>query len=96
MAANYGKKFHTPTHLVCIAHRIANFLSFHMRLVVVMNYGAGNALRDCEIGIFILYTYPKIYCCCEYKKLWNNVNDSFPESCYVKDYENAKLVNLPS
>ena len=20
----------------------------------------------------------------------------FPESCYVKDYENAKLVNLPS
>ena len=26
-----------PTHLVCNAHLIANFLSFHMSLVVVMN-----------------------------------------------------------
>ena len=23
-------------------------------------------------------------------------NDIFPERCYVKDYKNAKLVNLPS
>ena len=26
-----------PTHLVCNARHIANFLSFHMSLVVVMN-----------------------------------------------------------
>ena len=41
-----------PTHLVCYVHLIANFLSFHMSLVVVMNCGAGNALRDFEISIF--------------------------------------------
>ena len=29
-----------PTHLVCHVHLIANFLSFHMRLVVVVNCGA--------------------------------------------------------
>ena len=45
---------------------------------------------------FILYTYPKIYCSCRHKKLWNNAIDIFPESCYIKDSENAKLVNLPS
>ena len=28
--------------------------------------------------------------------LYNNVNDTFPESCNVKDYENVKLVNLSS
>ena len=34
--------------------------------------------------------------CCRHKKLQNNANDISPESCYVKDYEKAKLVNLPS
>ena len=28
--------------------------------------------------------------------LWNNANDTFAESCYFKDYENLKVVNLPS
>ena len=28
--------------------------------------------------------------------LQNNANDTFPESRYVKDYENVKLVNLSS
>ena len=57
-----------PTHLVCNDHLIANFLSFHMSLVVVMNCGAGNTLRGFEISMFyfflklFLYTYPKIYC----------------------------------
>ena len=27
--------------------------------------------------------------------LYNNVNNTFPESYNVKDYENIKLVNLP-
>ena len=43
---------HTPTHLVCHAYLIANFLSFHMSLVVVVNYGAGNALHGLEISMF--------------------------------------------
>ena len=46
------KEFNAPppppppptTHLVCNDHLIANFLSFHISLVVVMNCGAGNAL----------------------------------------------------
>ena len=41
-----------PTHLVCHVHLIANFLSFHMSLVVVVNCGAGNALRGFEISMF--------------------------------------------
>ena len=57
-------------YLVCNDHLIANFLSFHMSLVVVMNCGAGNALHGFEISMFyfflnfILYTYPKICCYC--------------------------------
>ena len=41
-----------PTHLVCDVHHIANFLSFHMSLVVVVKYGAGNALHGFEISMF--------------------------------------------
>ena len=41
-----------PTHLVCHVHLIANFLSFHMSLVVVVNCGAGNALRGFEKSVF--------------------------------------------
>ena len=48
-----------PTHLVCNDHPIANFLSFHMSLVVVMNCGAGNALRGFEISMF--YFFLKLY-----------------------------------
>ena len=48
-----------PTHLVCNAHLIANFLRFHMSLVVVMNCGAGNALRGFEISMF--YFFIKLY-----------------------------------
>ena len=72
-----------------------------MSLVVVMNCGAGKALRGFEISMFyfflnfILYTYPKIYCHCGHKMLQNNVNNTFPESYNAKDYENIKLVNLP-
>ena len=64
-----------PTHLVCHVHLIANLLGFHMSLVVVVNCGAGNALRGFEISIFIffwnfiLYTYSKTYCCCGHKML---------------------------
>ena len=51
---------HTPpTNLVCNDHLIANFLSFHMSMVVVMNCGAGNALRGFEISIF--YFFLKLY-----------------------------------
>ena len=46
---------HPHTHLVCNAHLIANFLSFHMSLVVVVNYGAGNALRGFEISMFYFF-----------------------------------------
>ena len=46
---------HTPTHLVCNIHLIANFLSFHMSLVVVMHFGAGNALHGIEISLFWFY-----------------------------------------
>ena len=47
------KEFNAPpTHLVCNDHLIANFLRFHMSLVVVMNCGAGNALRGFEISMF--------------------------------------------
>ena len=46
---------HTPTHLVCNIHLIANFLSFHMSLVVVMHFGAGNALHGIEISMFWFY-----------------------------------------
>ena len=48
-----------PTHLVCHVHLIANFLSFHMSLVVVVNCGAGNALRGFEISMF--YFFLKLY-----------------------------------
>ena len=41
-----------PTHLVCHVHLTANFLSFHMNLVVVVNCGAGNTLRGFEISMF--------------------------------------------
>ena len=50
---------HTHTHLICNDHLIANFLSFHMSLVVVMNYGAGNAVRGFEISMF--YFFLKLY-----------------------------------
>ena len=50
---------HPPTHLVCNDHLIANFLSFHMSLVVVINCGAGNALRGFEISMF--YFFLKLY-----------------------------------
>ena len=50
---------HPPTHLVCNDHLIANFLSFHMSLVVVMNCGAGNALRGFEMSMF--YFFLKLY-----------------------------------
>ena len=43
---------HIPTHLVCHTYLIANFLSFHMSLVVVVNCGAGNALHGLEISMF--------------------------------------------
>ena len=46
---------HPPSHLVCSAHLIAHFLSFHMSLVVVMNCGAGNALRGFEISMFYFF-----------------------------------------
>ena len=46
---------HTPTHLICNIHLIANFLSFHMSLVVVMHFGAGNALHGNEISMFWFY-----------------------------------------
>ena len=46
---------HTPTLLVCNIHLIANFLSFHMSLVVVMHFGAGNALHGFEIRMFWFY-----------------------------------------
>ena len=48
-----------PTHSVCNDHLIANFLNFHMNLVVVMNCGAGNALRGFEISMF--YFFLKLY-----------------------------------
>ena len=41
-----------PTHSVCNSHLVANFLSFHMSLVVVMNCGAGKALQSLEISMF--------------------------------------------
>ena len=50
---------HPPTHLVCNDHLMANFLSFHMSLVVVMNCGAENSLRGFEISMF--YFFLKLY-----------------------------------
>ena len=47
------------THLVCYAHLIANFLGFHMSLVVVVNCGAGNVLHGFEISVF--YFFLKLY-----------------------------------
>ena len=87
-----------PTHLVCHVHLIANFLSFHMSLVVVVNCGAGNALRGFEISMF--YFFLKLYFIHISKDillLWaQNANDTFLENCNVKDYENVKLVTLSS
>ena len=45
---------------------------------------------------FILYTHTEIASCCRHKLLKNSMYVTFPESCYAKDYENVKLVNLPS
>ena len=45
----------TPTHLGCNIHLIANFLSFHMSLVVVMHFGARNALHGIEISMHRCY-----------------------------------------
>ena len=66
---------HTPTHLVCNIHLILKFsqLSYES--------GCSHAFwcRKCAtwhwnkyvliLLNFILYTYPKIYCCCRHKKL---------------------------
>ena len=92
---------HPPTHLVCNAHLIANFLSIHVILVVAVNCGAENTLHSFEISMFyffnfISYTYPNINCHCGHKMLQNNANLTFPESRNDKDYENIKLVNLSS
>ena len=46
---------HTPTNLIHHACLIANFLNFHMSLVVVMNCGAGNALHGFEISMFYFF-----------------------------------------
>ena len=46
---------HTPTHLVCNIHLIANFLSFHMSLVIFMHFRAGNVLHGIEISMFWFY-----------------------------------------
>ena len=43
---------HIPTYLVCNIHLIANCPSFHMSLVVVMHFCAGNALHGTEISMF--------------------------------------------
>ena len=91
-----------PTHLVCHVHLIANFISFHMSLVVVVNCGAGNALRGFEISMF--YFFLKLYFIHISKDILllraqnaiKNENDTFPERRNVKDYENVKLVNLSS
>ena len=37
---NRGATINPNLEIVCNAHLIANFLSFHMRLVIVMNCGA--------------------------------------------------------
>ena len=47
-----GKRQETPTHLVCNALLVANYLSFHTSLVKVVNCSAGNALCGFEISIF--------------------------------------------
>ena len=90
---------HPPTHLVCNEHLIANFLSFHMSLVVVMNCGARNALRGFEISMF--YFFLKLNFIHIFKDILplraqhviSNVNNIFPQSYNVKDYENIKSVN---
>ena len=46
---------HTPTHLVCNVHLIANFLSFHMSLFVIINRGAGNVLHGIGISMFLFF-----------------------------------------
>ena len=48
-----------PTHLVCNARLIENFLCFHMSLVIVMNCGAGNSIRGFEISM--IYFFLKLY-----------------------------------
>ena len=72
-----------------------------MILVVVMNCGAGNALRGFEISMF--YFFSKFFYFIHISKdilplralnAINNVNNTFPESYDVKNYENIKLVNL--
>ena len=54
-------KFDAHTHFVCHVHLIVNFLSFHMSLVVVVNYGAGNALRGFEISMFYFFSKTLFY-----------------------------------
>ena len=93
---------HPPTHLVCNDHLLANFLSFHMSLVVVMNYGAGNTLHGFEISMF--YFFLKLYFIHTSKYILplralnsiKNANHTFPEIYNVRNYENIKLVNQPS
>ena len=66
-----------------------------MGLVVIMNCGAGTALHGFEISMF--YTHIQRYTAAVGTKFYkNNVNNTFPESRYVKDYENVKLVSLSS
>ena len=45
-----------PIHLVYNVHITANFLSFHMSLVLVVNCGAGNVLHGSEISIFYFFS----------------------------------------
>ena len=72
-----------------------------MSLVVVMNCGTENALRGFEIGMLYLfsktlfYTHIQRYTATAGTECYKNVNNTFPESYNVRDYENIKLVNLP-
>ena len=65
-------KFNSHPYTLSLQYPV---LGFDMSLVVVMHFGAGNALHGIEISMFwfllnfILYTYPKIYWCCRHKKL---------------------------
>ena len=41
------------------------------------------------------YTHVQRYTAAAGTACYKTINDTFPEICYVKDYESAKLVNLP-
>ena len=86
---------HTPAHLVCNIY-IAIFLSFHVSLVVVMHFGAGNVLHGIEISMFwfdqtLFYTHIQRYTAAAGTKSCKTMQTIFSRNLLCQGLRNCKI-----